>query len=208
MNSPNGTNRIEQATPVRMSTNVSVNRQSDDMNPGERFRNSLNTAANGVAGGISAAAPFIPGAGIVSAAVSSVGTVSNSSSSGPVNSGGRGYGSMAYASGGGGFSPAGVTSFGGARGTTLVGASGGGFASAPSGITSVGGSIIGSDPSLGTGLGGSGLGGDVVSQMHNENMGLLSLQNAMQQENQQVTMMSNVLKTRHDTVKNTVSNVR
>ncbi len=42
----------------------------------------------------------------------------------------------------------------------------------------------------------------------NSSMQYLQLQTAMQQENRQYTTVSNVLKTKHDTVKNSINNVR
>jgi hypothetical protein len=40
------------------------------------------------------------------------------------------------------------------------------------------------------------------------NLQYLQLQNQMQNENRQFTMLSNIMKTRHDTVRNSISNVR
>lgn len=40
------------------------------------------------------------------------------------------------------------------------------------------------------------------------NLQYLQLQNQMQNENRQFTMVSNVMKTKHDTVKNSISNIR
>lgn len=40
------------------------------------------------------------------------------------------------------------------------------------------------------------------------NLQYLQLQNQMQNENRQFTMVSNILKTKHDTVKNTIANIR
>lgn len=40
------------------------------------------------------------------------------------------------------------------------------------------------------------------------NLQYLSLQNQMQNENRQFTMVSNIMKTKHDTVKNSISNIR
>ena len=40
------------------------------------------------------------------------------------------------------------------------------------------------------------------------NLQYLQLQNTMQNENRQFTMVSNVMKTKHDTVKNSISNIR
>ena len=39
------------------------------------------------------------------------------------------------------------------------------------------------------------------------NMQYLQLQNSMQNDNRQFTMVSNIMKTKHDTVKNTISNI-
>jgi hypothetical protein len=39
------------------------------------------------------------------------------------------------------------------------------------------------------------------------NLQYLQLQNSMQAENRQFTMVSNIMKTKHDTAKNTISNV-
>lgn len=40
------------------------------------------------------------------------------------------------------------------------------------------------------------------------NLQYLQLQNQMQNENRQYTAISNIMKTKHDTVKNTISNIR
>lgn len=40
------------------------------------------------------------------------------------------------------------------------------------------------------------------------NLQYLQLQNSMQDENRQFTMVSNIMKTKHDTVKNSISNIR
>jgi hypothetical protein len=40
------------------------------------------------------------------------------------------------------------------------------------------------------------------------NLQYLQLQNAMQDENRQFTMVSNIMKTKHDTVKNAISNIK
>jgi hypothetical protein len=40
------------------------------------------------------------------------------------------------------------------------------------------------------------------------NLQYLQLQNQMQNENRQYTAVSNILKTRHDTAKNTINNIR
>ena len=40
------------------------------------------------------------------------------------------------------------------------------------------------------------------------NLQYLQLQNSMQNENRQFTMVSNIMKTKHETVKNSISNIR
>ena len=40
------------------------------------------------------------------------------------------------------------------------------------------------------------------------NLQYLQLQNQMQNENRQYTAVSNIMKTKHDTVKNSISNIR
>ena len=52
-----------------------------------------------------------------------------------------------------------------------------------------------------------GLAGDAAGQM-SFNMHYLQLQNQMQNENRQFTMVSNIMKTKHDTVTNTIANIR
>ncbi len=70
---------------------------------------------------------------------------------------------------------------------------------ASSGITDVGS----------TGIGGSitGMNSDLV-QSQADNAALLKVQIALQHENQVFSSVSNVLKTRHDTVKNSIGNIR
>ena len=73
----------------------------------------------------------------------------------------------------------------------------------------------GMDPAIGA-AGGSGSGQDNLlaatknmqeTQM-SFNLQYLQLQNSMQNENRQFTMLSNIMKTKHDTVKNSISNIR
>ncbi len=184
-----GDNRIQQATPVRISTNLSVERQTAKTDFGDRMQAGLQQAAGVVANGAAIAAPFLPGGAIVSAAVSSVATMGQQLSAG----------STAYAA-------TGVTSLGGGAINTTVG-SGGNLVTGGG----VGGTVGNSLP----GWGGANTTGGMTGSM---NVGLqdsagelgkmLQVQMQMQKENQVFTTVSNVLKTRHDTVKNTISNVR
>ncbi|MGA9525090.1 MAG: hypothetical protein WBV82_26760, partial [Myxococcaceae bacterium] len=73
-----GINRIDPtAAPVRMSTNLTIGRQTPKSEFGDRVKAGLDSAAGAVASGAAVAAPFVPGGAIVSAAVSSVSTMSS-----------------------------------------------------------------------------------------------------------------------------------
>jgi hypothetical protein len=175
---------------VRMSTHVTTARATPDTGFGKRLQNGLNSAAGAVGAGIGSVAGMVPGGSIVSAAISSVQTFSAASGSG-IN-GGTPY--------------AGVMN-------TSVGA-GGGVAAATAGL---GGSVAPSTGSVG-GAPGLGTGGasttDIVNnnfslnQMAAENSKLLNLQAAINQESQMFNALSNVMKARNDTIKNSISNVR
>lgn len=74
----------------------------------------------------------------------------------------------------------------------------------------------GTDPTAGNAInatgGSTGALMDQTKQMQEMQMSFnlqyLNLQNSMQNESRQFTMVSNIMKTKHDTVKNTISNVR
>lgn len=186
--------RIDQSGNTRLSMNVSVDRQTPKSDFGDRIQQGLNSATGAIANGLAVAAPYYPGGAIVSAAVSSLGAMSQNSA---VTSQ---YAATGVVSLGGG-SPAGgpMTTTVGAGGTAVGGlGSAGGMPGAGS-IVGNGGSLVGS--SLGNA--GSGL-ADQASQLGQ----MLQVQMQVQRENQVFTTVSNVLKTRHDTIKNTISNVR
>jgi hypothetical protein len=187
---------------VRMSTHVTTARATPDTGFGKRLQNGLNSAAGAVGAGIGSVAGMVPGGSIVSAAISSVRTFSSASGSG-IN-GGTPY--------------AGVMN-------TSVGA-GGGVAAATAGLggsvapsTGVGGGLgvgtgVGADSTLAGGLAAGSSTSDIVSNnsflnhMAEENMKLLNLQASMSQESQTFTALSNVMKARNDTIKNSIGNVR
>ena len=180
-------NRID-PTPVRLSTNVSVDRQTPKTDFGDRVKYGLDSAAGAVANGAAVAAGVIPGGAIVSAAVSSVTHLSSNNSSGPVSTSSA-YSGVLGVPGGGGIN------------TTVGGSSG----------PNVGTTVSGSPNYAPGGPNGS----PTVAQMsadlvhaQAENAKLMQVQMAMQRENQVFTTVSNVLKQRHDTVKNTIQNVR
>ncbi len=74
---------------------------------------------------------------------------------------------------------------------------------ADSGATSVASSSVSANV-LGAGGSGSGTDGSMMDQ----SMELLALQQQIQMENQRYTTLSNVLKARHETNKNAISNLR
>ncbi|MBN8466553.1 hypothetical protein JYJ95_08515 [Corallococcus exiguus] len=174
---------------LRMNTQMTTARQTPNTSFGARVQNGLNSTVGAVGAGVGAVAGFVPGAGIVSAAVSSAQTFSGASGSGM--QGGPYVGVMNTASGA-------VPS------TNLPGVGG-------SGLPSTGGST-----SLGTSVG-TGAGGSVGDQlstngslksMMDDNVKLLNMQSAMQHESQLFTAVSNVMKSRHDTTKNSIGNIR
>ncbi|MBI3180733.1 MAG: hypothetical protein HYZ28_01175 [Myxococcales bacterium] len=190
-----GTNRID-PTPVRISTNLTIDRQTPKTDFGDRVKAGLDTAAGAVANGAALAAPFVPGGAIVSAAVSSVTQMSNSPSSGQAAS-------SAYAM-------SGVVNLPGAGTGGINTTVGGGNTGSVGQLPGVGTTVSGS-PSQLPGTSGGGTVGQMnadLIQAQAENSKLIQVQMSMQRENQVFTTVSNVLKTRHDTVKNTISNVR
>jgi hypothetical protein len=83
-------------------------------------------------------------------------------------------------------------------------------------LAAKGGSTIGggSDPMIAAAGGGSGS-QDLMAATKNMqetqmsfNLQYLQLQDSMQNENRQFTMVSNIMKTKHDTVKNSISDIR
>ena len=196
-----GPNRID-PTPVRISTNVSIDRQTPKTDFGDRVKTGLDAAAGAVANGAAVAAPFIPGGAIVSAAVSSVSSMSNGSASGQaMNSRYASTGVVSVGSGAGGIN-------------TTVG--GGGLPIGGGSTLPIGGATLdpGSANSSLTNSGPVGSGGTLsdmnayLNQTVQQNAQLMQVQMKMQNESQVYQSVSNVLKVRHDTVKNTIQNVR
>lgn len=219
--SPPGPNRID-PTPVRLSTNLSVPRQTPKTDFGERVKAGINQAAGAVANGAAIAAPLVPGGAIVSAAVSSVGTMSNGISSGQSStlaSYGGGNGLVGASGMGGGYGGGGIVNqYANAAGITPVPSdttTGGGIGS---GVPTTGGTV-GGLPTTGSGYTGTNvtpvssaapetLASSQLSSSIDDQYRLLNLQLTMQHEVQVFQTVSNVLKVRHDTVKNTIANVR
>jgi hypothetical protein len=171
---------------LRMNTQMTTARQTPNTSFGARVQNGLNSAGSAVGAGVGAVAGFMPGAGIVSAAVSSAQTFSGASGSGMA--GGPYVGVM-------------NTSAGAVPSTNLPG-------------TGSGPSIGGGSSTLGTSVGAGGSVGDQVNMnsslktMMDDNVKLLNMQSSMQHESQIFTAVSNVMKSRHDTTKNSIGNIR
>ncbi|RKG82940.1 hypothetical protein [Corallococcus terminator] len=171
---------------LRMNTQMTTARQTPNTSFGARVQNGLNNAAGVVGAGVGSVAGFVPGAGIVSAAVSSAQTFSGAAGSGMA--GGPYAGVMNTGSG--------------AVPTTSMPGTG-------AGIPGTGGSST-----LGTSAGGAGGVSDSLTNngslkaMMDDNVKLLNMQSAMQHESQLFTAVSNVMKSRHDTTKNSIGNIR
>lgn len=169
----------------RMSTNVTTGRVTPDTSFAARVQSGVGTAANAVAGGVGVVANLVPGGSVVSAAVSSLTTFGNSTGSGSAPYYGAAMGSGAAPMSTTLNSGGGITSLGG---TSSVPGTGQGNITSPSGV-------------------GGEFNGD-MQNMFTEQKKLLGLQVAMQKENQVFTTISNVLKTRHDSAKNSIGNIR
>ncbi len=193
-------NRLDNVTPARISTNMTIERQTPNRDFGNRLKSGLEATGSAVGSAASVVGGLVPGGAIVSAAVSSVTSLSHSPGAA---GGGSGAVTSAYAA-------TGVVNIG-AGGTggvnTTVGA---GAPPSAGGLPGMGTTVGGSFPnSLGTTNSGNQI-GDMNSQLMQsqaDNAKLLGVQIQMQHENQVFTSVSNVLKTRHDTVKNSIGNI-
>jgi hypothetical protein len=192
MTTPN--NRIDptsSTSPVRQSTNLTIDRQTPKTDFGDRVKFGLEAAAGAVAQGAAIAAPFVPGGAIVSAAVSSISQMS--SAAGSLGGGGGGAVSAQYASG--------VQTVGGTGGINTTQTGTGGIGGPTPNYTAGSGTTSGGSSNVGQ------MNGELI-RAQQENVELMKVQISMQRENQVFSTVSNVLKTRHDTVKNTIANVR
>lgn len=174
---------------IQLDNSSTTVRQSPRTDFGTQVRNGVAAGGGAAAGAIGVAAPFVPGAAVVSAAVSGA----------------------AGGVGGGGFGGQGAGTAGGAPpGGAQVGADG----------IPVGGSFLNAG-GTGGGQASGGAGGAPGSQQDllNQTKGMqemaqsfnlqyLQLQEKMQAENRSFSTVSNVMKTKHDTAKSSISNVR
>ena len=170
---------------ISLDSSSTTVRQSPRTDFGTQVRNGIAAGAGTAGEAIGVAAPFVPGAAVVSAAVSGA--------AGGI-SGGTGGGLGAGTSGG-------LASSGGSlsAGGTDIPLSGPGLNTATG---SSGGSTGNSQQDLINQT------KDMQEMMASFNLQYLQLQEKMQAENRSFTTVSNVMKTKHDTAKSSISNVR
>ena len=163
---------------IQLDSGSTTVRQSPRTDFGTQVRNGVASGAGAAGAAIGVAAPFVPGAAVVSAAVTGA--------AGSVQGGG--------ASG---------QSFNSAGGVA-VGADGVPFGGPGLNTPTGGGAQSTGNPQQ-----------DMINQtkgmqemMASFNLQYLQLQEKMQAENRSFTTVSNVMKTKHDTAKSSISNVR
>lgn len=181
MSSINGVNN---GLPNRISMNVTVGKQTQTSSFGEKVNQGLHAAGNVVGQGASLlGSAGVPGSNIMSTALSGMG---------------------ALTANGGGAAAASYAATGAVTSVTNVGTAGGGSTNLTTGAGT------GAGPNLTAGAGTNGIGqyNTDIAQMSQQNSQMLQVQMAMQRENTMFSSISNVLKTKHDTAKNSVSNIR
>ncbi len=167
---------------LKVNIQPSVQRQTPATDFGSTLKSGIGRTANAIGQGAGMAAPFIPGAATLSAAVTSLGAL-KSSAGGQAAQGSNAIGLTS----GSGVGTSGVTG-----GSSLPGVDG---------VAQAGSASSDSSQLM-----------QATREMQELNMSFnmqyLQLQQKMQQDNRQFTMLSNIMKTKHDTAKNAISNVR
>ena len=170
---------------IQLDNSSTTVRQSPRTDFGTQVRNGVAAGGGAAGAAIGVAAPFVPGAAVISAAVS---------------------GAAGGVGGGGGFGGQGAGTAGAPAGAQF----------GPEGIP-VGGSFLNSAQGGGGAQGGGAPGSqqDLLNQTkgmqemaQSFNLQYLQLQEKMQSENRSFSTVSNVMKTKHDTAKSSISNVR
>lgn len=165
---------------LRIKIDQSRRRQAPRTDFGSLVSTGLNRTAGAVMDAGQLAAPFIPGGAVLSAAISGVGSLKSAAA-------GQSAGSSTGVAVG--VNSSGLTDMSGAVNTVAATS---GNATVPTGNTA--------DPFSS--------GRQFLEMQSSFNMKYLMLQQQMQSENRQFTTLSNVMKTKHDTAKNAISNVR
>jgi hypothetical protein len=170
-------------TGLRVQIDGSRARQAPKTDFGSMVGTGLSRTANAVMDAGQLAAPFIPGGAVLSAAISGVGSLKATAS-------GQTAGSAT-----------------GSNATGLIGSSGM--------TANISSSAVTGGVATTTAAGTTGTGTDMMSQMRSFqemnmsfNMQYLALQEKMQADNRQFSTLSNIMKTKHDTAKNAINNVR
>lgn len=169
---------------LRVQIDSSRSRQTSRTSFGDVLGTGLSKTANTVMSAGNMAAPFIPGGAVLSAAITGLGTLKSAQSGG----------SAAPSS----------TGLSAGSGSAIGGAPGGASATSSGTMNSVAALAEGGDS------------GAIMMQATREmqemnqqfNLQYLNLQQDMQQENRKFTAISNVMKTKHDTAKSMIQNVR
>ena len=167
---------------IRVAIDQSRVRQTPKTDFGNVMKTGLSRGADAVVNAGALAAPYIPGGAVVSAAITGMGQLKSSAS---------GQGSMATAPNGSSLNLAG-------------GVGGGGTAGMSSNMDAIATRAQGGDGQAQMMM--------ATREMQEMNMSFnlqyLQLQQKMQSDNRQFTLMSNIMKTKHDTAKNAINNVR
>ncbi len=175
-------------TGLRVQIDQSRSRQAPRTDFGSMLSTGLNRTAGAVMDAGKLAAPFIPGGAVLSAAISGVGSLKSAAAGQTAGGAATGANSTGL--------------MGGSSMTGTVGGTGGswGGGSAAGGVGGVPGAQA---------PGGAFSDGKAFLEMQASfNMQYLMLQQQMQSENRQFTTLSNIMKTKHDTSKNAINNIR
>ena len=182
------TGGIQNQRGLRVSVGLAVKRQTPKTDFGTVLGRGVSKATDVVMKAGQLAAPYIPGGAIVSAAVSGLSSVKNSMTS----------------------SSSGLTAM--APNANVLGGTG---SAVPSSGTTTGtgsGGVFGaveSNAAAGDSSAQLMLATKEMQEMNQSfNLQYLQLQQKMQSDNRQFTLLSNIMKTKHDTAKNAINNVR
>lgn len=168
--------QVNNSTPsIRMNMQATTDvRKTADTSFGAKLNQGLSAGANALGGAAQMAAPYLPGGNVISAALSNAKGAIGSSSS-----------ALTAGSANSAASPLGAASGSGSGATALP--------SSVSGNTSSGSMQSQFDQTK-----------EMMQMQAGMNLQFLNLQNNMQNEQRTFTTISNVMKTRHDTAKNTI----
>ena len=179
----------QQQSGLRVDIDQSRARQAPKTDFGSVLSTGLARTTNAVLDAGQLAAPYIPGGAVLSAAISGVGTLKSHAT---------------------GQAAAGISG-------TSVGtlSTGGGMVAGGGAVTGAGGGMATGNTAL-DGLAASGDSSAILLQETKRmqelnqsfNLQYLQLQQNMQADNRQFTTLSNIMKTKHDTAKNSINNVR